>query len=377
MAKAAKKIGRYKILGELGRGAMGVVYKAEDPNLDRVVALKTIILEKDAEGRGDYQKRFFLEAKAAGKLTHPHIVTTYDFGEVDGIAYLAMELLEGTDLRKRAQEGPTIPAAEAVEIGCQVAEGLAFAHQRGIVHRDIKPANIMLLARGPAKIMDFGLARMRVADHKTSTGMVLGTPRYMSPEQISGQPVDQRSDVFSLGIVLWEMLTGRRLFAGTEMAQVTHSITCEEHEPPTRVDPELPAMLDFVVARALKKDPAVRYQDAEEMAADLRTCLAELRGREAAPDEAGEGSRTVKLDADGEPTLAAPATSAIAADTRLPVSRHFESSAALMRLAKSPRMGRAPRPVGIFRRVLNDGPVRRLFLVTLVAALAGSYVALA
>src|SRR5688572_23768762 len=132
MAKPLKKIGRYKLLGELGRGAMGVVYKAEDPNLDRVVALKTIILEKDAEGRAEYQKRFFTEAKAAGKLTHPHIVTTYDFGEVDGMAYLAMELLEGTDLRKRVQQGP-IPALEAVEIGCQLAEALAYAHQRGIV----------------------------------------------------------------------------------------------------------------------------------------------------------------------------------------------------------------------------------------------------
>jgi serine/threonine-protein kinase len=375
MAKATKKIGRYKILGELGRGAMGVVYKAEDPNLERVVALKTIILEKDSEGRAEYQKRFLLEAKAAGKLTHPHIVTTYDFGEVDGMAYLAMELLEGTDLRKRVQQGPILPV-EAVEIGCQVAEGLAFAHQRGIVHRDIKPANIMLPERGPAKIMDFGLARMRVADHKTSTGIVLGTPRYMSPEQISGQPVDQRSDIFSLGIVLWEMLTGRRLFSGTEMAQVSHSITYDEHVPPTRVNPELPPMLDFVVARALKKDPAVRYQDADELAADLHTCLAELRGRaEPAPEDAGEGSRTVKLG-DSEPTLAAPAASAIAADTRLPVSRHFDSSAALRRLAKSPRTGRAPRPVGLVRRLLRDAVARRLFLVTLIAALAGGYVAL-
>jgi serine/threonine protein kinase len=373
MAKT-KKIGRYKILGELGRGAMGVVYKAEDPNLDRVVALKTIILDKDAEGRAEYHKRFFLEAKAAGKLTHPNLVTVYDFGEVDDVAYLAMELLEGTDLRKRVQEGPAIPAAEAVEIALQVAEGLAFAHKRGIVHRDIKPANIMLLERGPAKITDFGLARMRVADHKTSTGIVLGTPRYMSPEQISGQPVDQRSDIFSLGIVLWEMLTGRRLFSGTEMAQVSHSITFDEHEPPTRVNPDLPAMLDFVVARALKKDPAVRYQDASELAADLRTCLAELRSREA--DETGEGSKTVKLGANGEPTLAAPATAAIVTDTRLPVSRHFDASPALRRLAKSARPGRAPRPVGLLRRLLRDAPARRLFVVTLIAALAGSYVAL-
>jgi eukaryotic-like serine/threonine-protein kinase len=372
MAKPAKKIGRYKILGELGRGAMGVVYKAEDPNLDRTVALKTISLDKDAEGRAEYQKRFFLEAKAAGKLNHAHIVTTYDFGEVDGMAYLAMELMEGTDLRKRVQQGP-IPAIEAVEIACQVAEGLAYAHQRGIVHRDVKPANIMLPERGPAKIMDFGLARMRLADHKTSTGIVLGTPRYMSPEQISGQPVDHRSDIFSLGIVLWEMLTGKRLFSGTEMAQVSHSITYDEHEPPTRVNAELPAMLDFVVARALKKDPAVRYQDADEMAADLHTCLAELQARDG--EEEGEGSKTQKLNADGELTVVGPAAAAIVTDTRLPVSRHFDSSAALKRLARSPRTGRAPRPVGLIRRVISDAPPRRLFVAIVIAAAAGGFIA--
>jgi eukaryotic-like serine/threonine-protein kinase len=373
MAKAAKKIGRYRIISELGRGAMGVVYKADDPNLDRTVALKTISLDKDAEGRADYQKRFMLEAKAAGKLNHANIVTTYDFGEVDGMAYLAMELLEGTDLRKRVQQGP-IPPIEAVEIACQIAEGLAYAHGRGIVHRDIKPANIMLPERGPAKIMDFGLARMRLADHKTSTGIVLGTPRYMSPEQISGQPVDHRSDVFSLGIVLWEMLTGKRLFSGTEMAQVSHSITYDEHEPPTRVNPELPAMLDFVVARALKKDPAVRYQDADEMAADLHTCLAELQSRES--EEQVEGtSKTQKLNADGEPTIVGPAAAAILTDTRLPVSRHFDSSAALKRLARSPRTGRPPRPVGVLRRIIRDAPARRLFVLTVIAAAAGAFVA--
>ena len=374
MAKPAKKIGRYKILGELGRGAMGVVYKAEDPNLDRTVALKTISLE-EAESRAEYRKRFMLEAKAAGKLSHPNIVTVYDFGEVDGLAYMALELVEGTDLRKRVQQGAIAPI-EAVEITCQVAEGLAFAHQRGIVHRDIKPANIMLPERGPAKITDFGLARMRLADHKTSTGIVLGTPRYMSPEQITGQPVDHRSDVFSLGIVLWEMLTGRRLFSGTEMAQVSHSITYDEHEPPTRVNPDLPAMLDFVVARALKKDPAVRYQDAAEMAADLHTCLAELRAGAEVPDDAGDSTKTQKLPADGEPTVGAPPAAAIAMDTRLPVSRHFDCTAALRRLAKAQRTGHPPRAVGVLRRLLNDAPARRLFVFTLLGALAGGAIVL-
>lgn len=275
--KKENRIGRYKILGELGRGAMGVVYRAEDPSLDRVVALKTISLG-DAEGRQEYEKRFLLEAKAAGKLTHPNIVTIFDYGEEEGLAYMAMELLQGSDLRSRIRQGG-IPPMEAVEIALQVADGLGFAHEFGVVHRDVKPGNIMLLERGAVKIMDFGIARMRHADHKTSTGMVLGTPRYMSPEQISGQPVDQRSDIFSLGTVLYEMLTQTSLFSGLDVNQIAHNVTTTEPPPPSHSNPALPQMLDFIVARALKKDPSVRYQDAYEMAADLRDALAEMRGR--------------------------------------------------------------------------------------------------
>ena len=241
--KKPARVGRYKILGELGRGAMGIVYKAEDPNLDRVVALKTILLSDDAEGRKDYHKRFFLEAKAAGKLSHPNIVTTYDFGEEDDLAYLAMELLEGDDLRMRIKEGP-LAIADAVDIAQQVADGLGFAHERGVVHRDIKPGNIMLLARGQAKIMDFGIARMRSADFKTSTGIVMGTPRFMSPEQVAGDPVDHRSDIFSLGVVLYEMLTGTGLFAGEDTPQIAHNVAHVEHVPPSRLNPDVPSMLD-------------------------------------------------------------------------------------------------------------------------------------
>jgi serine/threonine-protein kinase len=370
---AKKKIGRYKILGELGRGAMGIVYKAEDPNLDRLVALKTIILAEDSAGRAEYQKRFMMEAKAAGKLNHPSIVTTFDYGEHEGMAYLAMELLEGTDLRTRLQK-ESIPAAEAVAIARQVAEGLAYAHARGVVHRDIKPGNIMLNGDGQPKIMDFGLARMRMADHKTSTGMVLGTPRYMSPEQISGQPVDQRSDIFSLGIVLYEMLTGTRLFAGEDIHQVQHLITQTEHVPPTRQVPGLPPMVDFIVARALKKDPTVRYQDARELAADLATCAAELRSRD--PSEpSGEGSRTVKLETLSEKAPDAPPAHMIAVDTKLPVSRLFDATPALRRL-KDASLGRMPRPVGLLRRLYRDAAVRQLFVAVVFAGAAGVVLAL-
>jgi serine/threonine-protein kinase len=224
--------------------------------------------------------------------------------------------------------------------------------------------------------MDFGLARMRMADHKTSTGMVLGTPRYMSPEQISGQPVDPRSDIFSLGIVLYEMLTGTRLYSGENIEQVQHSITQTEHVPPTRVVPGLPAMIDFVVARALKKDPAVRYQDAYELAADLETCLAELRGQGVATEPSGDKSRTVKMEA-GK-TIDAPPARAIAIDTRLPVSRLIDSTAALKRIknASSDELTRLPGRVGLLRRIVRDAAVRRFFVVACFAGFAGLYIAL-
>ncbi len=373
--KKENRIGRYKILGELGRGAMGVVYRAEDPSLDRVVALKTISLG-DAEGRQEYEKRFLLEAKAAGKLTHPNIVTIFDYGEEEGLAYMAMELLEGADLRSRIRQGG-IPPMEAVEIALQVADGLGFAHEFGVVHRDVKPGNIMLLERGAVKIMDFGIARMRHADHKTSTGMVLGTPRYMSPEQISGQPVDQRSDIFSLGTVLYEMLTQTSLFAGLDVNQIAHNVTTAEPPPPSHSNPALPQMLDFIVARALKKDPSVRYQDAYEMAADLRDALAEMRGRAPKRERDVEATHTLKLEAGAEKLVVAPAASAIARDTRLPLSRIFDSEDALGRLSASgKRVLLAPRRVGLLRRIWSDRLPRKLFATAVAAAAVSAWIAL-
>jgi serine/threonine-protein kinase len=378
--KKQNQIGRYKILGELGRGAMGVVYKAEDPALDRIVALKTIRLGDEAQGRKEYERRFMLEAKAAGKLTHPNIVTIFDFGEEEDLAYMAMELLEGSDLRSRMRAGD-IPAMEAVEIALQVADGLGFAHETGVVHRDIKPGNIMLLERGAVKIMDFGIARLRHADHKTSIGMVLGTPRYMSPEQIGGQPVDQRSDIFSLGTVLYEMLTRTMLFAGEDVNQIAHNVANADPAPPSRTNPEVPQIVDFIVARALKKDPAVRYQDAYEMAADLRDALAEMRARAPAPRSTdAEATHTLKLEPGSEKLPLAPPASAIARDTRLPLSRVFDSEVALERLATPSKRDRkhlagAPRRVGLLRRIWSDRLPRRLFAAAVVAACFGSLIA--
>jgi serine/threonine protein kinase len=383
MAKKKENlIGRYRILDELGRGAMGVVYRAEDPSLDRVVALKTISLGDTDEDRKAYEKRFMLEAKAAGKLTHPNIVTIFDYGEEEDTAYMAMELLEGQDLRARIRQGD-IPPMEAVEIALQIADGLGFAHEYGVVHRDIKPGNIMLLERGAVKIMDFGIARMRHVDStKTSTGMVLGTPRYMSPEQITGQPVDQRSDIFSLGTVLYEMLTQTSLFAGQDVNQIAHNVANAEPAPPSRSNPELPQMLDFIVARALKKDASVRYQDAYEMAADLRDVLAEMRGKAPKRGERGddaEKTQTLKMAPGADKLPVAPAASAIARETRLPICRVFSSEAALERVetrAKRERFTVPPRRVGILRRLLRDRLPRRLLMVTLVAAALGTWIAL-
>jgi eukaryotic-like serine/threonine-protein kinase len=379
------KLGRYKIINELGRGAMGVVYKGEDPALDRTVALKTVILSADAEGKSEYQKRFFLEAKAAGRLSHPQIITVYDFGQEGDLAYMAMEFLKGKELRTRMKEG-SISVPEAVHIAEQVAEGLGYAHEHGVVHRDIKPSNIMLLSHEQVKIMDFGIARMRASDHKTSTGLVLGTPKYMSPEQVSGSPVDHRSDIFSLGVVLYEMLTQSKLFEGEDTPQIFHSVANFQPPPPSRLNAEVPAMLDFVVERALKKDPSVRYQDAFELAQDLRSALAELVDREAAA--AGEKQRdrdttkTMKLDADALKTmLHPPSAAAIASETRLPMSARFDCSGAIERLTDPTRgdrklLTKAPRQVGLLRRIWREPGKRLLFVSILAAAIVGSAIAI-
>ena len=279
----ATQLGRYRILGELGRGAMGVVYRAEDPVLDRQLAIKTVFVPADDADRSEYEARFTQEARAAGKLGHPGIVTIYDVGREGGMVYMAMELLEGVDLGAQAA-ARRFSVPEAVSIAERVADALAFAHDRGVVHRDIKPPNIMLVGGGRVKIMDFGIARMRSSDLKTQTGLMMGTPRYMSPEQVAGRPVDQRSDIFSLGTVLYELLTGTKLFAGDDATEIMYNVSQLRPVPPSRINRQVPAMLDLVLAKALEKDANERYQDAHEFAADLRACLNELGVQHADPD---------------------------------------------------------------------------------------------
>jgi serine/threonine-protein kinase len=339
-------LGRYRILAELGRGAMGVVYRAEDPMLSRTVAIKTINMVADPAERAEYEKRFYQEAKAAGGLSHPNVVTIYDIGHAGDVVYMAMEYVEGTELRDLLNRG-RIDAAVAVDIVAQVAEGLAYAHARGIVHRDVKPANIMVPRDGPAKIMDFGIARMRASDVKTQTGMLLGSPKYMAPEQLLGGQVDQRCDIFSLGVVLYEALTGAPPFSGADITQVMYQIVHADPPPPSALNSRVPPMLDLIVAKALAKDPAARYPDARELAADLRACRAQVAARAVAADSddtivlapaQGDASRTEAsqtLRIDPPPVAPPPRTAPPRADAgvRLRISRRFDSGAAMRRLA--------------------------------------------
>jgi serine/threonine-protein kinase len=348
MSDPAQTLGRYRILGELGRGAMGVVYKAEDPMLNRTVAIKTINMVADPQERAEYEKRFYQEAKAAGGLSHPNVVTIYDIGHAGDVVYMAMEYIEGTELRDVFLRGRPEVAA-AIDIAAQVAEGLAYAHARGVVHRDVKPANIMVPRDGgPAKIMDFGIARMRASDVKTQTGMLLGSPKYMAPEQLLGGAVDQRCDIFALGVVLYEALVGAPPFSGSDITQIMYQIVHAAPPPPSAVSARVPPMLDLIVAKALAKDPAARYQDARELAADLRACRATLPdaapddeeetltlplGRMSAPAAAADPTPTPRLDAAPPNAPAATKPDRAEPGLRLRISRRFDSLEATRRLA--------------------------------------------
>ena len=269
----ASKLGRYAIQSELGRGAMGVVYKATDTALERTVAVKTVNMALERDGAEKYEARFYQEARAAGSLNHPNIVTVYDVGKEGNVAYMAMEFIEGAELRSLLAEGRPLPVSQAVSIASQVAEGLAYAHEHGVVHRDIKPANIMVLGDGPVKITDFGIARMRANnDELTQSGMMLGSPKYMSPEQVIGKRADHRSDIFSLGVILYEMLTGNAPFSGENVTALMYQIVNFAPPAPSAVNPAVPELLNFIVAKMLAKPLEERYQNAQELANDLRNC---------------------------------------------------------------------------------------------------------
>lgn len=263
-------LGRYRIVAEIGQGAMGVVYKAVDPIIDRTVAIKTINLNLSRQELEEYEARFQQEIKAAGRLNHPNIVTIYDVGKTDQVAYMAMEFLEGNELKDIIASGQLPTPAQVVEIISQVADGLWFAHQQDIVHRDVKPSNIMVMAGGIAKITDFGIARLPNSAVKTMTGLILGSPRYMSPEQVIGKTIDARSDIFSLGVVLYEALTGVAPFDGDNVNAIMYATVNTSPPAPSQHNRLVPAMLDLIVAKAMAKLLEDRYQTIKEFADDLR-----------------------------------------------------------------------------------------------------------
>ena len=262
-----RTISHYKVLSEVGRGGMGVVYKAEDTKLRRTVALKFLPVD-NLEGEEE-KARFLREAQAAAALNHPNICTVYEIGEADGHMFIAMEFVEGESVKEKVRARPA-PLDEALDITVQAAQGLQVAHEEGIVHRDIKSANLMVTHKGQVKIMDFGLAQVGDRSDLTKTGTTLGTPSYMSPEQATAQPTDRRSDIWSLGVVFYEMLTGQLPFKGEVEAAVAYAVVNTEPEPPTALRSGLPIEIDRVLEKVLAKQREERYQHIEDLVVDLR-----------------------------------------------------------------------------------------------------------
>ena len=266
-----EKIGKYEIIELLGKGAMGIVYKALDPDIDREVAIKTIRFDliSDDEEKDELMLRFIREARAAGKLVHPNIITIHDVGKEKDMTYIVMQCIEGPSLQNWIASKKIFSAPDIIKLILQLCDALNFAHQNGIVHRDIKPANILLDDNGKPHICDFGVAHVEMSTI-TQTGATIGTPSYMSPEQVMGKKIDKRSDVFSLGAILYELLTGKRPFEGESITTVIYKIVNEEAVPCTQVRKELPQEFEQIMSKALSKDPDGRYSSCEEFAADLK-----------------------------------------------------------------------------------------------------------
>ena len=270
-------LGRYEIIKELGHGAMGTVYLGKDPSINREVAIKTLsYADVETQQLNEVKDQFFREAEAAGKLSHPNIVTIYDVGEDHDMAYIAMELLKGQDLTKFCRKGDLLPTHRVLSVGASVAEALDYAHQQGVVHRDIKPANIILMENDQIKVADFGIARVMTSSTKTQTGVIFGTPNYMSPEQVAGKKVDGRSDLFSLGVVLYEMLSAEKPFKGESITTLMYAITHNTYTPLPEVAPEAPVCCVKIINKLLRKGVTQRYKSATQLVKQIKKCQQEL-----------------------------------------------------------------------------------------------------
>ena len=336
-----EKLGRYRIVGELGRGAMGAVYRAVDPLIDREVAIKTLLQDLPEDIVDEVRERFLREARSAGRLNHPNIVTIFDVGDDAGVAYIAMELLGGRSLQQMMRAEPRMAPAAAAGIAAQIADALDHAQEYRIVHRDVKPANVMVAASGRCKLTDFGIAYIPTSS-MTQTGKSLGSPKYMSPEQVAGIPVDGRADIFSLGVVLYEMLTGVSPFVregDTSPLPVMHRISVEPHPPLRSFVPDIPPALERIVGRALAKKVQDRYARAGEMAEELRKAARDATGVGTAYEkttrvEPAAYEKTVKID------TARPKTDDLLADIDTFVQRFDEQQQAELRAAEAERIRR-------------------------------------
>ena len=273
-----RTVGRYEIIGRLGKGSMGVVYLGRDPYIDRKVGVKISQPSSNVltEQAGKYRERFFLEAQSAGRLMHNNIVAIYDAGMYKDFCYITMEYIDGPTLVKYCKKDSLLPVHKAIEIIYTASKALDFAHKQGVIHRDIKPSNIMMTKGGDLKITDFGIAHIKT-QNRASKG-IIGSPSYMSPEQVKEEPIDDKSDIFSLGCVLYELLTGEKAFFGDNYFSVLYKITNDEPVPVQSIRPELPEVLDKIAKKALAKDPLLRYQNCMDFAYDLRVALRGLRG---------------------------------------------------------------------------------------------------
>ncbi len=363
-------LGRYKILSVIGQGAMGVVYKAIDPAIDRTVAIKTINLTLNSDDLAEYEARFQQEIKAAGRLNHPNIVTIFDVGKNETVAYMAMELLDGKELKDILHDSGRPKVIDTVDWIGQIASGLSMAHEHEIIHRDVKPSNIMIVKGGYAKITDFGIARMTASAVKTMTGLILGSPRYMSPEQVIGKNLDHRTDIFSLGVVLYEALTAVPPFDGDNVNAIMYSTVNHTANPPSALNADVPTMLDLIVAKALAKTVDERYQSMREFAQDLsevkRIIGAQQPAKKVIAHDAPAQTKPATMDALGVGVGRFKKTEDEPPVAPLTLAKKFDSFDATMKLAAMTNQ------TEVFAKYISDTKKMRAYSGDIPAALAGN-----